>query len=287
MLYLLNFIIGVWVFFIWSIIFYIIKPKHFFITINHSVISRFNLLVYWFLISVVVFIGLCLLIIVSGFKEGVDQPIGLFFIGFIAGIPLLYFLNKKKFNIKKVIKAKPSKVKELVYVVNMNKPQLDGNITNSKPVVEKCEKENIPTNLQNIEIEVKPYKEPTIYVSPSIGEYQPWNRVSYHDKNDFDEDHDEIELDSELPEYSGYRYSLEYKDRFGTLTNRGIDITAVHKNYSNNRWYFLADTNAGERTFKSQRVVRLKDQWFGKTYNTSKEIREHILSEYDVIEDFE
>lgn len=78
MLYLSNFIIGVWVFFIWSIIFYIIKPKYFFITINHSVISRFNLIVYWLLISVVALIGLCLLIIASGFKEGVDQPIGFF-----------------------------------------------------------------------------------------------------------------------------------------------------------------------------------------------------------------
>jgi hypothetical protein len=175
-------------------------------------------------------------------------------------------------------------------VVKINKPPVAENIATIEPVVEKFEKENIQTtqpNDKNIEIKVKPYKEPTVYVSPPIGEYQSWNRISYHDKVDSEEDTVDIELDSQLPEYSGYRYSLEYKDRFGILTNRGIAITAVHKHYGNNRWYFLADTNAGERTFKSQRVVRLKDQWFGKTYNTAKEIREHILSEYDVIEDFD
>ena len=57
--------------------------------------------------------------------------------------------------------------------------------------------------------------------------------------------------------------------------------------YGNNRWYFIADTIDGERTFKSQRVISLKDQWFNNKYNSAKAIREHLLSEYDVIEDVE
>ena len=83
-----------------------------------------------------------------------------------------------------------------------------------------------------------------------------------------------------------YRYVLEYRDASGSVTIRGIDITSVHKGYQNTRWYFEADTDDGERTFKSQRVIRLKDQWTNTTYDTAKEVREHILSEYDAIEDY-
>ena len=37
---------------------------------------------------------------------------------------------------------------------------------------------------------------------------------------------------------AGFRYVLDYKDRFGNVTIRGIDIIGVHKEYGNNRWYF-------------------------------------------------
>lgn len=280
MLHLSNFILGVWVLFIWSILFYMIKPKHFFITINHNVISRFYLIVYWLLISVFTLIAICLLIIASGFKEGTDQPIGSFFVGFVAGIPLLYFLNKKKFNVKKVIKEKPVKVEKIVPTVKVNQPSIVENIAKIEPVVEKIEKENIQVtelNSENIEIEVKSYKEPTVYVSPPAGEYQPWNQIP-----DFANKDDSIDDDVNLV---GFRYVLDYQDRHGNITTRGINITGVHKEYGNNRWYFLADTTDGERTFKSQRVISIKDQWFDKTYSTAKEVREHILSEYDVIVD--
>lgn len=88
----------------------------------------------------------------------------------------------------------------------------------------------------------------------------------------------------DLPDIPSYRYVIEYKNGKGNETVRGIDILAVHK-HSNNRWYFLADTDEGERTFKSQRVIRLKDQWSQQIFATSKNIRKHLLSEYDVIED--
>lgn len=230
---------------------------HFFITINHDVISRFYLFVSWLLVSVIGFVVVCLFIISSGFKEGMEQPIGSFFVGFFAGIPLLYFLNKKKFNIKKVIKEKPLKIEKIVPVVNVNQPSV----------------------VENTQVEAKSYKEPTVYVSSPVGEYQPWNQIP-----DFAKKDDSIDDDIDL---AGYRYVLEYQDRHGNITTRGIDITGVHKEYGNNRWYFLADTLDGERTFKSQRVISLKDQWFVKTYSTAKEVREHILSEYDVIEDLD
>lgn len=88
----------------------------------------------------------------------------------------------------------------------------------------------------------------------------------------------------DLPNILLYRYVIEYKNEKGNKTVRGIDILAVHK-HSNNRWYFLADTDEGERTFKSQRVIRLKDQCSQQIFATSKNIREHLLSEYEVIED--
>lgn len=83
-----------------------------------------------------------------------------------------------------------------------------------------------------------------------------------------------------------YRYVLEYRDANGNVTVRGIDITSVYKGYQNTRWYFKADTDDGERTFKSQRVIRLKDQWTNTTYDTAKEVREHILTEHSVTEIF-
>ncbi|WP_318342452.1 hypothetical protein [Acinetobacter sp. 16] len=81
-----------------------------------------------------------------------------------------------------------------------------------------------------------------------------------------------------LPEIPYYRYVLEYRDASGSVTIRGIDITRIHKGYQNTRWYFEADTDDGERTFKSQRVIRLKDQWTDVTYNTAEEIRQHLLT---------
>lgn len=122
------------------------------------------------------------------------------------------------------------------------------------------------------------YKEPTLYVSPTESTVQPWNTMPSDDSTGHI--HDEITL-------VGFRYVLDYKDRHGNITTRGIDITGVHKEYGNNRWYFIADTQEGERTFKSQRVIRLKDQWFDKQYSNAKEVREHLLSEYDVVEDLE
>lgn len=83
-----------------------------------------------------------------------------------------------------------------------------------------------------------------------------------------------------LPKIPNYRYVLEYRDASGSVTIRGIDITSVHKSYQNTRWYFETDTDDGERTFKSQRVIRLKDQWTNTTYDTAKEVREHLLDEY-------
>lgn len=86
-----------------------------------------------------------------------------------------------------------------------------------------------------------------------------------------------------LPEIPYYRYVLEYRDASGSITIRGINITIVYKGYQNTRWYFKADTDDGERTFKSQRVMRLKDQWTNTLYETVKGVREHILNEYTLM----
>lgn len=126
------------------------------------------------------------------------------------------------------------------------------------------------------------YKEPTVYVPKTEPEYQPWNQIPDFSKDDEFDDVEEDDID-----LAGFRYVLDYKDKYGNVTTRGVDILGVHKVYGNNRWYFIADTIDGERTFKSQRVISLKDQWFNTKYNSSKAIREHILSEYDVIEDVE
>lgn len=91
-------------------------------------------------------------------------------------------------------------------------------------------------------------------------------------------------ISNTLPDISFYRYVLEYKDASGNITIRGIDISLVYKGYQNTRWYFKADTDDGERTFKSQRVMRLKDQWTATTYETAREVREHILSEHRISE---
>lgn len=120
------------------------------------------------------------------------------------------------------------------------------------------------------------YKEPTVYVPKTKPEYQPWNQIP-----DFNKD-DEFEDDLDLV---GFRYVLKYKDRHGGVTTRGVDITGVHKEYGNKRWYFFAKTVAGIKTFKSQRVICLKDQWYGEIYNTPQAIREHLLANYDVVED--
>ncbi|MEB3755102.1 hypothetical protein [Acinetobacter sp. MD2(2019)] len=85
-----------------------------------------------------------------------------------------------------------------------------------------------------------------------------------------------------LPKFSNYRYVLEYRDASGSVTIRGIDIISVHKGYQNTRWYFEADTEDGERTFKSQRVIRLKDQWTNTIYATAEQVREHLLANYDI-----
>ena len=123
------------------------------------------------------------------------------------------------------------------------------------------------------------FKEPTRYVSPPTGEYQPWNQIP-----DFVKKKDELLDDLDL---AGFRYVLKYKDRFGNVTTRGVDITGVHKEYGNNRWYFFANTIKGIKTFKSQRVISLKDQWYSQTYSTPQTVREHLLASYDVIEDIE
>ncbi|MBF7687725.1 hypothetical protein [Acinetobacter rathckeae] len=83
-----------------------------------------------------------------------------------------------------------------------------------------------------------------------------------------------------LPKIPLYRYILKYEDAHENITIRGIDITHVYKRYENNKWYFDADTDDGERTFQSQRVILLKDQWTSTTYKTSKDVREHILDEH-------
>lgn len=81
-----------------------------------------------------------------------------------------------------------------------------------------------------------------------------------------------------------YRYLIEYQDRHGNISERHINILVIHKLYNNNRWYFLADTDDGERTFKSERVICLTDHWHNRIYRNTTEIRNHLLSEYEVSE---
>lgn len=82
---------------------------------------------------------------------------------------------------------------------------------------------------------------------------------------------------------AGYRYILEYQDRFANDSIRYINILSAHKEYGNNRWYFEAEcalSGNDERTFKSERVVSLTDTWTGRIYNSSTLVRNHLKSEH-------
>lgn len=171
----------------------------------------------------------------------------------------------------------------ILIIIELISPNRSQGIKNALLKFEnKIKGENVLKEAQNIEPQLseKPqFKKATVYIPPSVGEYQSWNQTPDFAKKD-NEILDDIDL-------AGFRYVLDYKDRFGNVTTRGIDIIGVHKEYGNNRWYFFAETIEGERTFKSQRVMRLKDQWFNQEFTTAKAIREHILSEYEVIQDIE
>lgn len=106
---------------------------------------------------------------------------------------------------------------------------------------------------------------------------QEWGEIKDQYKNG-------LKINVQSKSSSKYRYNLEYLDRFGSPSVREVNIIIVHKYIGNNRWYFLAETEDGERTFKSQRVICLTDQWNNRIFDNSSEIRNHLLSEYEVSE---
>lgn len=268
MFYLAYVLVGIFTVFSWSIFFYLVKPNAFIIIENSQVLSRWKILLHWFLISLIIFIVLCLIIPSEQAVSERGVPMFALFLGMIISIVGLFLLGKSKINIDTNKKA-GNQIKEdwgkLKQDWNDIKPKKDTQLIKEK------ESEISRTDVIS-------YKEPTQHVSSKEPIYQPLNQAL-----DFEKD-DDILDDLDLV---GFRYVLDYKDKYGNVTSRGVDILGVHKEYGNNRWYFIANTIDGERTFKSQRVISLKDQWFNTKYNSSKAIREHILSEYDVIEDVE
>ena len=266
MFYLAYVLVGIFTVFSWSIFFYLVKPNAFIIIENSQVLSRWKILLHWFVISLIIFIVLCLIIPSEQAVSERGVPMFALSLGMIISIVGLFLLGKSKINIDTNKKA-GNQIKE-----DWEKLKKDWNDIKSKKDVQLIKKTKTPQT-----VVISP-KEPTPHVSSKEPIYQPLNQAP-----DFEKD-DDILDDLDLV---GFRYVLDYKDKYGNVTSRGVDILGVHKEYGNNRWYFIADTIDGERTFKSQRVISLKDQWFNNKYNSSKAIREHLLSEYNVIEDVE
>ncbi|UOG18656.1 hypothetical protein [Acinetobacter sp. PK01] len=256
MLYLADFIVGVFSIFIFSLFYYLIKPKHFFLTINHQQLSRGNILLYWFVITLIIFIMLCIAVPKQTMPKDSDVDAILYLIGMVAAFFFLRYGSKKKFNIYK----------------------------NNKVSVQ-AKPQNIPESVPEKVPELPSYKEPTLYVSPSSPSYQPWNEIPKFDSDDEDEFHHEVKERSGVDLSALYRYELDYKDRFGKVTTRFIDVTGVQKEWGNNRWYFVADTAEGERTFKSERVIELRDNWTGDVFSTSKSVRDHLVKNYPEVDD--
>ncbi|KRJ24870.1 hypothetical protein APC81_06485 [Acinetobacter baumannii] len=269
MFYLTYVLVGIFTVITWSILFYLVKPSAFFIVENNQTLSRWKILLHWFLITLIVFIIFCLIVPSEQTLKEHDAPISVLFLGMIATFIGLFLLGKNKINIDKNKKASEQLKedwKKLKQDWDKEKPQKEVQIN----------EENKHVKLKE---EVISDKEQPIYISSTEAIYQPSNQIVNFEKDDC-EILDNLDL-------AGFRYVLNYKDRHGNVSVRGVDITGVHKEYGNNRWYFIADTIDGERTFKSQRVISLEDQWFSQKYETAKSIREHLLSEYDVIEDIE
>ena len=124
-------------------------------------------------------------------------------------------------------------------------------------------------------------KSKLLAIEKSVGSEEPSKNNLVRITNDYENiEPEKEEIGSEKLESIMYRYELDYKDRFGNITTRNIDVIGVQKEWSNNRWYFIADTSEGERTFKSERVRELRDNWTGETFKTSKAIRDHLVKNY-------
>ncbi len=168
----------------------------------------------------------------------------------------------------------------LLIVLNFVSPRTYQSIKNKLFQIEKSLDPELKTvseinhNSSILLVENKPVQQPD-----SID----WQKIQELMKDD--------EFDSEIVDKSAdgnsslYRYELDYKDRFGNKTTRYIDVIAVQKEWGNNRWYFVADTEEGERTFKSERVIELRDSWTGEVFSTSKSVREHIVKNYPETDD--
>ncbi|HFF4527988.1 hypothetical protein [Acinetobacter baumannii] len=130
-----------------------------------------------------------------------------------------------------------------------------------------------PTTYQRI-------KSRLLVIEKSLGSEEPTKNDLVQITHDCENIEPKKEFVSEKLESLMYRYELDYKDRFGNITTRNIDVVAIQKELGNNRWYFVADTPEGERTFKSERVRELRDSWTGEIYKTSKSIREHLVKNY-------
>lgn len=289
-----------------AFVFYLIFPKFYFIYKNGLPAKRLTILWQMLMITITLFILFAITVpnTPEQIQEGADAEILPFFIGFFGSIILLYWLGKtnyKKYghNIVRKDKSKikwvdKEKSKAILDDAKKDWQKLKSDLSNKKQEIKndwnslkESKQTKAETKLAEAEESKTPaYKEPTLYVSPPPGEYQPWNQIPdfAKKKDDEDDDLDEFEyesIDRKQEEISGFRYALNYKDRNGNVTTRGVDITKVYKVYGYNRWYFKADTLDGERTFKSERVISLRDQWFNKRYSSSKTIREYLLSEYD------
>ena len=253
MLYLADFLIGFLSIFSFSIFYYLIRPNHFFLTINQKELSRGNILLYWFLFTLIIFIILCIAIPKDNVAEqsGTDLILSLF--GMVAAIFSLKHGSNNKIDIDKNKKAS----------------------------------EQFKEDWQKFKAEIKPQKAdipelPKVTVTAKVTYEESKSEPKPQSVEDF---HEEVESFKGLNPADLFRYELDYKDRFGNKTTRYIDVIAVQKEWGNNRWYFVADTEDGERTFKSERVIELRDSWTGEVFSSSKSVREHIVKNYPETDD--
>ncbi|HHP4836660.1 hypothetical protein [Acinetobacter baumannii] len=247
MIFIASFLIGVFFISSWSIFYYLIKPNTFFLTINQQSISRWNVLLYWFLLNLIIFILLCLFVPID--QE--ESPLTAIFFGMGVALIGLFYCSKNKINLNR--KKKVS--------------------------------DQLKIDRQEIRQEFKPKKEdvpvmPKVSVKATVTYEESKPKIIDSDISAIEQVIDHVEHDVEIDPSVIFRYELDYKDRFGNITTRFIDVIAIQKELGNNRWYFVADTPEGERTFKSERVRELRDSWTGEVFRTSKAVRDHLVKNY-------
>lgn len=297
--YITTFIFAVLLVACWMIFIYPIFPKLYFITVNHQPMKRLAIFGQVVLITLVLLILFALLVPAPD-NDPENVALTPFFIGLFASIGFIVLGAYKKINRTQAIKTVEFQAdtpkKTFSEKLDELQAKQDAKAAQSKLEFEQSKSElkqtmsdmksEFKSGWAKFKSEISPRPDTKHDAPVEIPVVQSSYAKFVDDiKNKPKEEVQPISQESRRR--SLYRYDLYYKDRFGNETMREIDIISIRKADGNNRWYFEADTEDGDRTFKSQRVIELKDNWTGEKYDTAKAIREHLLDEYPVFDDDE